>query len=295
MIDETLDNLFEAALTHERYKLFLDAISYLESIEYDTIQIELLNFAFSSLVEEERIEKPESTIMDECHGHLMQCITSQLRSSGIEVTDEATLQQRLDLALGINRIPTYEDMASVISATFIDDTPSEKLASVLHLVTTIPTVNWTDIIDSVSTDLIKLIQNFSTTTANAEYEEVEKVNEYLLKLRIYKEFAESLGRDLIFFQLVEGDRIGRQFEDYINTGILTDFFEGNQMDLLAFEIYGMALMSTDARQDPPTAIRNIIEKYLSDTARIVKLNNEITAVNGNFVKYFATASTGLAA
>lgn len=294
MIDATLDNLLEVIVTSERYTLYLEVISYLESIEYDTIQDELLNFAFSSIADDrERIEKPESTIADEIHAHLMQCLASHLRQGGIETTDEATLKQRLELAVGVAHIPTYEDLGSVMAATYVDDTTTQKLAEVLHVVTTIPTVHWTDILESVSDDLIKKIQQLSTGLISEEYAEVDRLNEYLLKLRIYKEFAESIGRELIFFKLVENDRIGRLFEDYINTGILTDFFEGSQMDLLALEIYGMALMSSDARNDPPTAIRNIIEKYLTDTNRTVKLNTEVTAVNGNFVKYFQTASNGL--
>ena len=293
MIETALDNLLEATLTPERYKLFVEAIAYLEGIEYETIQDELLNFAFESMADDERIDKPESLIIDDMHEHLVQCLTSQLRLTGIEVTDEATLKQRLDLAVAVGNIPAYEDLGSVISATYLDETNSEKLAEVLHMTTSIPAVLWSEILEDVSLDLIKTIQRFSVSTVNSEYDEVERLSEYLQKLRIYKEFTDQSERTLLFYRLVETNKIGRNFEDYIDTGILTDYFEGNEMEKLAFEIYGMALMSNDGRQDPPTAVRDCIEKYLSDTVRIVKLNNEVSNVNSNFVKFFQTVSKGL--
>ena len=293
MIETALDNLLEATLTPERYKLFVEAIAYLEGIEYETIQDELLNFAFESMADDERIDKPESLIIDDMHEHLVQCLTSQLRLTGIEVTDEATLKQRLDLAVAVGNIPAYEDLGSVISATYLDETNSEKLAEVLHMTTSIPAVLWSEILEDVSLDLIKTIQRFSVSTVNSEYDEVERLSEYLQKLRIYKEFTDQSERTLLFYRLVETNKIGRNFEDYIDTGILTDYFEGNEMEKLAFEIYGMALMSNDGRQDPPTAVRECIEKYLSDTVRIVKLNNEVSNVNSNFVKFFQTVSKGL--
>lgn len=293
MIETALDNLLEATLTPERYKLFVEAIAYLEGIEYETIQDELLNFAFESMADDERIDKPESLIIDDMHEHLVQCLTSQLRLTGIEVTDEATLKQRLDLAVAVGNIPAYEDLGSVISATYLDETNNEKLAEVLHMTTSIPAVLWSEILEDVSLDLIKTIQRFSVSTVNSEYDEVERLSEYLQKLRIYKEFTDQSERTLLFYRLVETNKIGRNFEDYIDTGILTDYFEGNEMEKLAFEIYGMALMSNDGRQDPPTAVRECIEKYLSDTVRIVKLNNEVSNVNSNFVKFFQTVSKGL--
>lgn len=293
MIESALSNLLEATLTTERYQLYVDVISYLESIEYDTIQDELLNFAFMSLADDEKIEKPDSLITDEMHAHLMQCLTSELRQTGIEVTDEATLKERYELAVGVASIPTYDDLAALVACTCSDDGAIDQLSEILHLVTTVSTEHWPIILDSVSPQLIARIRELSTVTINAQYDEVERVEEYLKKLRVYKEFVDKLERQLVVFSLVETNILGRPFDDYLNTGVLTDYFEGNQMDLLALEVYGMALMSVDARNDPPTAIREHVEKFLNDTPRIVKLNAEIVKVNGNFVKFFQTTTNGL--
>jgi hypothetical protein len=294
MIDPSLENFFEVSLTNERYKLYIDIISYLESIEYETIQSELLNLAFMTMGDEDdSVAKPESTICDEMHAHLFQCIISQLRISGIGITEDATLKDAYDLIVGVSHIASFDDTASIIACTCTDDGPFEQMTEILHLVTTLPAVHWAMVLDTVSPQLVARIQELGNLTVNSQYEAMEETAEYLQKLRLYKEYADKLERQLVFFDLVESSILGREFETYLNSGILSEYFEGNQMDLLALELYGVALMSCDAKNDPAAAIRTLVEKYMSDTARIVKLNNEVTMVNGGFVKFFQSTSKGL--
>jgi hypothetical protein len=294
VLDESLDNFFEAVLTGERYKLYVDVISYLESIEYSTIQDELLNLMYQSIGDEnEKQPKPESTICDEMHAHLLQCLVTQLRISGVSVEEHTTLKDVFDLAVGIAQISTHEDVASIIATTGSDDGPIDKLAEILQLVTSQPADHWIISLESVSPQLIQRISELSVLTVNDEYEQMETTAEYLQKLRIYAEYVRTIERDLLMFELVETNVLGSDFETYINSGKIHDLFEGNEMDKLALELYGMALMSNDAKNDPPAAIRAVIEKYLSDATRIVKLNVEVGKVNVAFVKFFQTSSKGL--
>lgn len=294
MLDESLDNFLEASLTAERYKLYVDVISYLESIEYSTIQDELLNLAFSSISDEDdNHDKPDSLICDEMHAHLIQVLVSQLRVNGVTISEETTLKDTYDLAVGIAHIVGNEDVASILATAGNDEGPIDQLAEILHLVTTVATEHWLTMIDEVSPQLIKRIVELANRTVDAEYQEMEATAEYLQKLRIYSEYAHNAGRDLKCFDLVETNILGRDFTFYINGGTINELFEGNEMERLALELYGMALMSADAKDDPPAAVRAIIEQYLSDTTRIVKLNNEITQINSNFVKFFQTTTKGL--
>lgn len=294
MLDESLENFLEATLTGERYKLYVDIISYLESIEYDTIQAELLNLAFMSIGDEnEKQPKPESTICDEMHGHLFQVLMSQLSQNGIEVAEGSELKDTFDLAVGVLHISGHEDLASVIATASNDDPATDQLADILQLVTTIPADHWTLIIDSVSPQLIQRIREMGTDVVNTEYQEMEETAEYLQKLRLYNEFIQKSDRNLKMFELAANTILGRELETYINSGIIDDLFEGNEMDKLAMELYGLCLMSSDAKNDPPSAVRTIIEKYLSDTTRIVRLNSEMGIVNAAYVKFFQTSSKGL--
>ncbi|HEX9137147.1 MAG TPA: hypothetical protein VF905_09420 [Nitrospirota bacterium] len=294
MLDESLENFLEATLSGERYKLYVEVISYLESIEYSTIQDELLNLAFSSISDgDEKQQKPESLICDEMHAHLIQVLVSQLRLSGVTIMEETTLHDTFELAVGIVHIGGHEDVASILATAGNDEGPIDQLAEILHLVTTVPTEHWLVMLDEVSPQLIQRIVELANRTVDAEYQEMEETAEYLQKLRIYSEFAQAASRELKCFDLVETNMLGRDFVFYINSGTINELFEGNEMERLAMELFGLALMSADAKDDPPAAVRLIIEQYLSDTTRIVKLNNEITKVNAAFVKFFQTISKGL--
>lgn len=295
MLDESLNNFFETALTGELYKLYLDIISYLESIEYETIQDELLNILYSPIpIEGERDSKSESMVCDEMAAHMWKSIATQLTLCGVEITADTKLKDAYDLAVGILHIGEHEDIASIIAAASSEDGPADQLAEILHLVTTQPADHWVMMFEDVSAQLIKKICGFGTALANTEYQEMEETATYLLKLRLYSEFVSKTERELKMLELVGNVILGGTFETYINSGILNDLFEGNEMGRLALELYGLALMSSDAKDDPPTAVRTVIEKYLSDTTRIVKLNTEIGMVNAAFVKFFQTNSKGLA-
>lgn len=285
MIDMALLNLFDCTVTPERCQLYKDAITYLESIEYDTIQEDLLNIVFESIDREEKIEKPESMIIDEIHSHLTDCYIDQCRKTGIEVTEETTLRQLVELAIGVGHIPTYEDMDAIVASTVTDDGPIDQLAEVLHLVTTKSVEYWMEILESVSKQLIDNIQHYGGNLVNEQYAEVERLETYLSVLRSYREFMSKTDRQLKMFTLIDSVPIGQPFTEYLNTGILNELADSNQMDLLAMELYGMCLMSEDGHRDPPTMIRSIAENFLHDSMRVVKLNNEVATLNASVVKF----------
>lgn len=294
MLDESLDNFLEAALNAEKYKLYVDIISYLESIEYSTIQDELLNIMFMSIGDDnEKIPKPESTICDEIYGHLRECLISQLSQSGVKASEEVSLKDVYDLAIGLFNIGQHDDLAGIIASASIDGGPLDKLAEVLQMVTAEPADHWAMVLDTVEPEVIKKIIELSTDTINSEYQVMEETAEYLQKLRCYAAYVKERDMTLELFDLVGSVILGSEFEIYINTGVLNEQFEGNDMHRLGLELYGMALMSSDAKGDPVTAIRNVIEKYLGDTIRIVQLNVEVGKINAEFVKYFQTASKTL--
>jgi hypothetical protein len=295
MLDQSLDNFLENALPAEKYRLYVDIISYLESIEYDTIESELLNLIFMSIGDEnEKVPKPESTCVDEIYGHLRECMISQLSQSGVTANEDVTLKDVYDLAIGLFHIDTHEDISGILACCSLDDPPIHKLAEVLQLVTTVNGDHWLTVIDTVQPEVIKRIIDMSKQTIDSEYQEMELTAEYLQKIRIYSEYCVEKGEtNLEIFRLVQRVILGQSFELYLKTNVLHDLFEGNEMDKLAKEMYGMALISNDASKDPVGAIRTIIEQYIEDTTRIITLNSEVQLVNAEFVKFYQITSQGL--
>lgn len=295
MLDPSLDNFLENALPAEKYKLYADIISYLESIEYDTIESELLNLIFMSIGDEnEKVPKPESTCVDEIYGHLRECLISQLSQSGVKANEDVKLKDVYDLAIGLFHIGTHEDIAGIVACCSLDESPINRLAEVLQLVTTVSADHWLMVIDEIQPEVIRRIVEMSKQTIDSEYQEMEKTAEYLQKIRIYSEYCVKNGEsDLEIFRLVQRVVLGQNFEVYLHSGVLHELFEGDEMDKLAKEMYGMALISNDASKDPAAAIRTIIEQYIEDTRRIVELNSQVQLVNAEFVKFYQITSQGL--
>lgn len=290
MLDASISNLIEMAATDERATLLKDCIMFLESMEYDSLQAELLNIIYESFANDEAIEKPESVIMDEIHLKLVGAFIDQLRSNGIEVDPDAKLKDLYDLTVGISHIPTYEDMGSIVAACGSDDGPVDQLSEILQLVTTISSEHWHTVVEDVSKQLISTIIEYGGARANDEYDQIEATDRYLSKLRAYSEFVDKLDRKLAFFELVESNKLGLPFTKYIDSGVVSEYFDGNEMDKLAMELYGMALMSADGNADPVTAIRNTAEQYINDPARLLNINIEAGKINAAFVKFYQTSA-----
>uniref|UniRef100_A0AAU7PFS7 Uncharacterized protein n=1 Tax=Burkholderia phage vB_BgluM-SURPRISE13 TaxID=3159457 RepID=A0AAU7PFS7_9VIRU len=296
MLDSSLDNFLENALPAEKYRLYVDIIQYLESIEYDTIEGELLNLIYMSIGDEnEKVPKPESTCVDEIYGHLRECMISQLSQSGVTANEEVRLKDVYDLAIGLFHISTHEDIAGIVACCSLDEAPIHQLAEVLQLVTTVSADHWLTIIDEIAPEVIKRIVELSKQTIDSEYQEMEQTAEYLQKIRLFSEYASQKGMvDLRVFSLVAEVILGQNYTTYLDSGVLSELFEGDLMDRLAMEMYGMALMSNDASKDPVGSIRRVIEQYIEDTRRIVALNSQVQLVNAEFVKFYQINSQGLA-
>lgn len=294
MLDSTLDNFLEVSVTPEVYKLYTIIIDLLQNMDYDNVQDVLINIIFSTVKDEEDSEqKPDNQICDEIREHLHTTMVNKLWEFGIEMADNGNLQDACDVLIGFIRLGDNEDESGILAIASGDDTPHGKFSEMLHLVTDHPACYWETILDVVRPEVITKIVEVMTESVNTEYKQNEGTEEYLQKIRIYASYLEEYRQSLAVLKMLDSVILGSTFETYINSGAINDLFDGNQMDRLAMELYGMALISSDANQDPLNGVRIIIEKYLSDTSRIVKLNTEMNHINAGFVKFYQTAIAGL--
>lgn len=290
MLEEALDNYLEPSVSPEKYGLYTRIIGFLEGIGNDTIQDELIGIVFSVVGDEDdSTHKPDTQICDELHGHLSSELVDGLQAIGVTVVDGISLNDVFELFAGITQITSSEDTDAILAVVSGDDDVVGKLSEIMHLTTSTPACHWEVMLDEVSPELVKMISNSIKGIISGGYDQLETNEGYLEKLRIYSQFILSRDQTLLMFSMIDSVVLGSPFENYINSGLLHDLFDGNDMPKLALELYGMALMSSDARQDPVTAVRDCIEKYLTDTTRIVKLNADINYVNALFVKFYQLA------
>lgn len=291
MLEDVLDNYLEAMVSPEKYALYSTIIGFLEGIERDTIQDELIGIINSTVGDEEdSTHKPDNAICDEIHSHLHSELHDGLIAMGIQVVHGISLNDVFELYSGMAHIGSSEDTDGIMAIVSGDDDNVGKLAEILNLITSIATCHWEVLLEEVAPELIKKISGNAEFVITHGYDALEINEGYLAKLRIYAEFIQQRDQQLLMFSMIDSVILGSTFETYINSGLLHDLFDGNEMPKLAMELYGMALMSSDARQDPVNSVRNIIEKYLNDTNRIVKLNAEIGQLSAHFVKFYQLAA-----
>lgn len=294
MLDPSLDNFLDVAVTPEMYKLYKDIISLLENMDYDNVQNVLIDIMFASTGDDiDRVQKPDNTICDEIREHLTSTLTDLLWSFGLELSENARLADIYDLMVGFIHIGDTEDEAGILSAASSDDSPFGKFAEMLQLVTDQPACHWENILDTVRPEVITKIVELVKENINQATIQEDNAEEYLQKMRIYADYLDEFRGSLAVFKMLDGIVLGSPFETYINSGAINDLFDGNEMPRLAMELYGMALISVDYNTDPLNGVRTIIEKYVSDTARIVKINAEMNRINAGFVKFYQTAIAAL--
>lgn len=293
MLDEGLDNFFTTMLTSEAQGLFIRAISYLEGIEYSTIQDELIDIAFTPISDsEDSVEKPETMVADEMRGHLLRVMFDQLGTSGVVPIEDAGLGQVLELAEAMFMIFGFEDSGAINSTCSMEDSPEGKMAELLQLVTGTNADEWSTLIDTIRPEVIKAIVKEMSERAVLVYHDNELNEKYLPKLRLYSEFCASSFPELKIFNKIGGILLGQQFNSYISSGVVQYLLEGNEMEKLARELYGFALISNDAKNDPATFVRSMSDQLVDDMARLVKLNQYMTDINAKFVKFYQTQTKG---
>lgn len=294
MLDPTLENWMEVQVTPEIEALYTKIIGLLDSVmdegSESAVQLRMIDCIFSFIGDEEdTVPKPDNIIADEIREMLYHGLLNTIEQFGVVVGDNTKLQSAYDLLDGIVSIDGSEDIGRILAAAGSDDDNVGKLSEILHIVTTVEACHWEDMIDSVSNDLIKKINELGTTAVTDHYAANEETAKYLQNIRIYAQYIRQKGKDLQIFKLAADAQLGMPMDVYMNSGIVNQVLDSPEVEVLAQEMYGMAIISSDGRTDPTNFIRGVIEKYISDVSQIVKLNGAIGRLNGDYIKFYQEA------
>lgn len=309
MLNETISDFMEVMYPAERYALLEEIILFLEAGPNESIQEDIEALMFSpgeASMRDERHDvegdvdvnvksdlsvKSEDVIRDQISEYLNTAVVTDLRGFGIEVAPDATLNQIFTVLKGISGLENYEDVATLIQVASIDTDNIERLAQILEIVTLESADNLCCVIDSVSDDLIRGILKLSVTRADNAYEELESDNmkRFLMRIRAYREYTQNAGFETLkIWEYIPSIVMGSDLDVYLDSGVFTELIENNNIEKLAIEMYGLTLVSAQS-EDPLTAIRDVAEKYLSDTVRTSQLNSEVIRINGGYAKFLQEA------
>lgn len=307
MLTTFLDEFMEPMYTPEALVLYTDIILFMEAGPYETIQDDLMAMALAPVstsdprdldegddfkVKSEITVKGEDQIRDEIVAFLQTALIKDMRTFGVEFSEEATIDDMFRLLKGMYMIDNYDDVSTLIQLVGIDTDDTERLATVLALLIEESMDNICTLIDSVSPSLIRGIQKLMINRADSAYDQMESDEQknYLLRIRAYREYVASRGHQhLKLYDFIAATLMGQVLEAYLDSGVLNDLIENNNMEKLSLEIYGLALVSSDGVNDPLTAIRATAERVIPDSSRVTMLINEVIKVNGGYSKFLQEA------
>lgn len=291
MIDTTLENWMEVQVTPEIEDLYTKIIGLLDSVmdegSQSGIQLRMIDCIYSFIGDEEdTVPKPDNIIADEIREMLYHDLLNTIEQFGVVVNENSTIQKAYELLDGLVSIDGSEDIGRILAAAGSDDDSVGRLSEILHIVTTVEACHWEDLIESVSDDLIKKINELGTTAVIDHYAANEETAMYLQNIRIYAQYIRQKGKDLRIFELAADTQLGMAMDVYMNSGIVNQVLDSPEVEQLAQEMYGMAIISSDGRTDPTNFIRGVIDKYISDVSQIVKLNGAVGRLNGDYMKFY---------
>lgn len=192
-----------------------------------------------------------------------------LKEHEIELVDEASITIYTLFINGLLDIQEYADKATMYKAISIDGNSKELLAEALSLVTHKNADELLSEIESVGDSLIGLIKDNLE-----EPDDINNSNDYLLKqdyITNFRVFCIYINRDdLDIIRLIsDGLDVGFPFTVYAN--MISDTLESKNIDIVAAELVGIAIISSDGHENPISIIKSHIEQYISDIDRITRI------------------------
>lgn len=308
MLTEFLEEYMEPLYTAEAFELYRDVILFIEAGANESIQEDLVAKLLSPLETSMRDESlddddndidvksdsgsiPEEVGRDQLVSYLETELRSMIRNFGVTVSDVATMREMYQLLVGLYSIDKYEDGATIVQIVSIDTDNIERLSQALEVVMAEPASYYEGFVEDVSDDLIRAIQKLTIERIEDAYAEMEdsEMRQYLTRIRAYREYMQSRGFDnLNIYEFISTIVMGQDLETYLNSGFLSETISNNNFEKIGNEIYGLALVSSQS-SDPLGAIRDVAEKFLGDSHRVLQLNNEAIRINGGFSKFLQEA------
>lgn len=202
-------------------------------------------------------------------------VTQLLNEHGTFYNEETPLDVLNNFLRAIHEIQIYDNPDDVIRTCQLDESENVVFCELISLVSEMPVEQMLIYVDKVDKSLISRIYDLMLLWNGEEHEEVsiDAVKELVLRLKAFTRFIMST--DLIAVNLLTlGTSANLPYAVYLD--IVGKNIEMMKNDYAAKELIGLALISSDASNNTQIAIRNNIEKYISDPIKITAIDIEVS-------------------
>lgn len=196
-----------------------------------------------------------------------------LRDHGVLVHDDVTVAQMNTLINGLLDIQSYSDLATLQATATLDGPAVEVFCEVMALVTEHDspeiTMTWVDEVDFA---LIQRLRELSARelTSDEQADDQARQREYTERLRRLLALPGMEPALDTVRAIRDGMKMGMPFAAYLQRlGFQLQFYTPQRC---AQELYAMGVISRDASGNPRAAIHEHIEKFITSTEQITKID-----------------------
>lgn len=260
MLDILHDYLNRAATPEEKLLL----ANALESLE--NVGLENYEHAIEEIILMEDEVDSDATL--DALKKLVRALQYQVLSMhSLQVSEEASMSFITDLIDGIMLIQNYENHGEIQQILSLDITVRERFCELMQIVTNHSVDELLLYIEHVPPGLLQRLHEQEEHEESIETEEsIALRNAQIARFRAYETYLPEGAPAKIRALLAAGVGVGHPYALY--AGTVGNGFEQLQVDEIAEEMFGMAIISSDGAERPATVIKQHIEEYIANPETI---------------------------
>lgn len=191
---------------------------------------------------------------------------------GVTISEDAPMSVLNIFLGGIKRLPSYDDGAALMGILAKVSDSMEIFAELIGLVMGDSPDHLHTFVENVEQSLLQTIAlNVDQATFSVSDEDFVFKRDLVAK---YKHFVaiSDISRLKLAFLIQSGLDVGHPFVTYLN--LLGGEFELMEAKPIAEELVAMAIISSDAKDNPRGAIKDHLDKFVSNIDKITKIEIE---------------------
>lgn len=224
---------------------------------------------------------------------VQQDLTMITTSHEIVLSDDASLENYVEVVRALSQIADYEDSDAVVRYISADGDNEERFATLLTLVSTYTTEQFMLCLDSVSTSLFSVIlekhmegANNSNNDYSVDLELHNTINHTLYQLKKVGDYAECFG----FILMRRGFPVGCLFEHYVSQ--VKHLLQDGDKVSLSREIFVLLKMSRDGFASPKEVFQKWASLFYDDLTKITDIDIMLTKRIVDFDRLTAQGELG---
>lgn len=271
MIYEELRNFICMSASAEVIEVFDQGIVVLDKYEVP----DYMNLFDTTIGQ--NTERSDQDVLDQLTATLDSIVSYILTMQGVELIEDTSLSKKIVFAEGIFDLGYYEDQAIILNTFETDETMSEKVCTLLALVTVYQIEELLPYVESIQEGFAEGFKERMQLKIEALGKTAEDVKKQIAAYIKFKSFLgdRPIYADKYFKQI---GSIGLAYEEYVKLYVMdhNDKLSIMSPSVVAEDLVALTALSLDGVDTPLIAAKANISLLYSDISSLTKLDMAIT-------------------